>query len=186
MANSAEYGCDDALSSDDIAIETYFRAYFEEVRAYFLKRFQDPDVGDELAHESFNRLLSALRGLPMQPLANPRAYLFGIARNVAMDHLRRRYRDEALQATEMVRAGAASYDTDAERHIIARAQLRVVQAALLELPLRTRQVFAMTRLKRMRYRQTAELLSISESSVQKHLARAVAHVSRRLREHDAA
>ena len=44
-----------------------------------------------------------------------------------------------------------------------------------ELPLRTQQIFRLNRIDGMTYVEVAHRLGISESTVQKHLARAVAH-----------
>ncbi|BEV11878.1 hypothetical protein ATDW_23740 [Asticcacaulis sp. DW145] len=53
-------------------------------------------------------------------------------------------------------------------------------AALMRLPQRTRQVFVLTRLDGLSYGETATALNISESTVQKHLAMATAHMMQHL------
>jgi len=67
-----------------------------------------------------------------------------------------------------------------EREVRGRDDLATVQAALLELPERSRQVFRAVRIDGLTYQAAARRLGISESSVQKHLARALLHVMKRL------
>ena len=49
-----------------------------------------------------------------------------------------------------------------------------------ELPERTRNVFLLARLENMRQAEIARRLGVSVSGVEKHLARAIAHLSQRL------
>ena len=62
-----------------------------------------------------------------------------------------------------------------------RERLDCLRAAIQELPERTRQIFVLHRLEELTYDQVADRLGISESSVQKHLAKALQHVMRRLK-----
>ncbi len=57
------------------------------------------------------------------------------------------------------------------------ARLREIVA---ELPPRTREIFRLNRLEGLTHAEVARRLEISDSSVQKHLARALAHVMQAL------
>jgi len=56
-----------------------------------------------------------------------------------------------------------------------------VDAALLQLNERTRDVFVLSRLERMKYAEIAEMYGISVSAVEKHMIKALAHLARRVR-----
>ena len=56
--------------------------------------------------------------------------------------------------------------------IAARERLKVVGAALDRLPQRTRASFLMHRIDGLKYREIAERLGVSQSAVEKHIARA--------------
>jgi RNA polymerase sigma-70 factor (ECF subfamily) len=55
----------------------------------------------------------------------------------------------------------------------ARARLRRVQEGLDQLPDRTRQIFILYRLEDMKCREIADRIGISESAVEKHIAKAM-------------
>jgi RNA polymerase sigma-70 factor (ECF subfamily) len=58
-----------------------------EIRAYLVHRASDPDLADDLLQEVF---LKAMRqGEHFCTLDNPRAWLFEVARNALVDHVRR-------------------------------------------------------------------------------------------------
>ena len=65
--------------------------------------------------------------------------------------------------------------------IDARQRLSHLRAVVAELPQRTRQVFVLHRIEELTYGEVAARLGISESSVQKHLARALRHVMQRIK-----
>ena len=56
--------------------------------------------------------------------------------------------------------------------ITARARLERVKEGLAKLTPRTREVFLMHRIEEMKYREIAQALGISQSAVEKHIARA--------------
>jgi RNA polymerase sigma-70 factor (ECF subfamily) len=62
-----------------------------------------------------------------------------------------------------------------------RQRLRQVIAALEELPARTRDIFVLFRLDRLKQSEIAAQMGISVSAVEKHVVRAVAHLARRLK-----
>lgn len=97
-----------------------------------------------------------------------------------MDHLRRRAPEGAGGEEDL--SGLESPAPSPEQETAGRKELEQVRKAVLELPDRTRQIFVLARIEGLTYREIALRLGISESSVQKHLARAVAHVMRCLRD----
>lgn len=69
-----------------------------------------------------------------------------------------------------------------EEQAITERSLQQLRDAVAELPERTQQIFRLNRLEGLTYAEVARRLGISDSSVQKHLAKALAHVMRRLQE----
>jgi RNA polymerase sigma-70 factor (ECF subfamily) len=68
-------------------------------------------------------------------------------------------------------------EIDAERVFSGKEELRAVTAALLSLPERTRTVFILRRLEGYRHGDIATQLGISVSAVEKHMVRAIQHLS---------
>jgi RNA polymerase sigma factor (sigma-70 family) len=144
---------------------------------YFIRRVRDRGEAEDLVQDVFVRL--ARRG-GLGDVVNLSGYIFETAASVLQDRARRR----------QVRAADAHDTFDNERHagedfapdrvLNGKERLRLVSAALLELPERTRHIFVLRRLDGMRYNDIASRFGISVSAVEKHMQRAVAFLAQRL------
>ncbi|WP_206598567.1 RNA polymerase sigma factor [Croceicoccus estronivorus] len=152
-------------------------AHRRGIKAYLNNKVGDAAIADDLTQEAFLRLAEG----GATAVVNGRAWLYRTAHNLAVDHHRR----EARRRTDTVdteQLAAVVDDTPAvEELAAARSALDRVRSVLEELPERTQQVFVATRIDGMTYSEAAEHLGISDSSVQKHLARAVHHVMQRMK-----
>jgi RNA polymerase sigma-70 factor (ECF subfamily) len=133
----------------------------------YLRRRVDPEAARDIAHDTFVR---AAESPQLLELANPRAYLCRIARNLLIDRERaRRRRPQPLPLNEAGDAPiAASHDHDL---------LAIdLERTLAMLPARTRAVFVMHRLEEKAHREIHHELGISMGAVEYHMARALAHL----------
>ncbi len=161
-----------------------FLAYRGEVLAYLTRKLRDAELAADLTQEAFMRLSESEAGAA-GAVGNPRAYLYRVAHNLAVDHVRRQNpRRDTAPVSDAVLEEVPDGRPSPEQVLGERQRLDIARSAVLDLPERTRQVFVLARLDGLTYRQVAETLGISESSVQKHLAKAVAHVMQRLRAGD--
>ena len=99
---------------------------------------------------------------------NVQAFLVRTAINIDVDNYRRE-RFFAGIATE-VRSDAAASPLQDEI-LAARASLKHAEDGLSRLNPRTREILLMHRLEKMKYRDIAKQLEISESAVEKHIAK---------------
>lgn len=67
-----------------------------------------------------------------------------------------------------------------EAQAMAEQQRMALKQALSELPERTQEIFRLNRIEGMTHAEVARQLDISDSSVQKHLSKALAYVMQRL------
>ena len=58
--------------------------------------------------------------------------------------------------------------------------MELLQRALLELPERTRAIFVLQRFEGLKYKEIADRLGISASSVEKHMMSAIKHIFQRM------
>lgn len=110
-------------------------------------------------------------------IRNGNGYLFRTARNLIIDIGRRRVAqpvdcDSSRLEEPAVRA-ASSTALSPERHAIAEQDLDIVLDAIGRLPERCRAAFFLQRSTGYSYSQVASMLNMSESMVQKHMARAL-------------
>jgi RNA polymerase sigma-70 factor (ECF subfamily) len=64
-----------------------WHAHHAEIKAYLIHRLADPALADHVAQDVFYKAMRA--GGQFCELDNPRAWLFQVARNALVDHLRR-------------------------------------------------------------------------------------------------
>lgn len=118
--------------------------------------------------------------LAEQPIAQPSAFLYRIAANLATDRRiaagRRGQRDAGWVE---VQPGADEVP-DAERTLLARSEWRVVEATIADMPERMATALRMFRLEERPQRVIAEELGISVSGVEKLLKRAYRKIQERL------
>lgn len=170
---------DTAVSSG--ALHALYHDHHHWLHGWLQRKLPCRHDAADLAQDTFLRLL-AQPELPL--LREPRAYLLVVANRLLINrHQRRRVEAETL------RAMAALLDDeqapDLERIVAARELLAQVMRLLLEeLDEKPRRAFLMARLDGASYRDIAQRLQVSESSVKQYLAKALAHCHARL--HDAA
>jgi RNA polymerase sigma-70 factor (ECF subfamily) len=121
---------------------------------------------------------------------NPRAYLYRMAGNIAIDHLRRIQRQSRLEGHSPDDAEArsdgradeiASPAPIADEIVAAREELSLLDDAIRDLPERCRHVFLLYRGEGLTMREVAARLGISQRTVENHIARATLHCRRTLR-----
>lgn len=105
-------------------------------------------------------------------VTKPESFLFRAAVNAGVDERRKeRFIDQNFDLHE---GGAILIDSapPLDEVIAARQRLERVKEGLARLSPRTREIFLMHRLERLKYREIAERLGISQSAVEKHVAKA--------------
>lgn len=157
-----------------------FLAHRRELQAYLTYKLKDAETAADLTQEAFLRFAEQNSASGVN-VAYGRSYLYRTAHNLAIDHVRQKARQKTDASAHDEMAAIADDKPTQEEQTDARQKLELLQAAVVELPERTRQIFVLNRIEGLSYTETAERLGISESSVQKHLAKALLHVTQRLR-----
>ncbi len=153
---------------------------------YFLRRVRDRAEAEDLTQEVFLRIVR--RGDPA-PLENAEVFLFSIAGNLLRDRARRagtrRAADhESLDGEPaLLQAGRLPEGLiearAPERVLMSQEHLSEVLRALDELGERTRDIFILYRLEKMKHREIGALYGLSASAVEKYVRKATSHLVRR-------
>ena len=138
-------------------LERLYEECRDDVYAYLAAMLRDRSMAEDLTALAFERafrrrrLFNARRG-------SERAWLFGIARNAALDELRRRRRTSALQGDPPAGAGAGVEESEG---VLRRV---TVQAALAGLDPRERELIALKFDAGLSNPDIARVLGVSESN----------------------
>jgi RNA polymerase sigma factor (sigma-70 family) len=155
---------------DDAAFDSLFHECSSDVHAYAISLLGDRAAAEDVTALAFERLYRSRRRLDRRR-GTPRAWLFAIARNAALDELRRRRRQPSVEL-EGERLGDPGSD-EAFARIEQRATVR---QALASLSLRERELVALKFHGQLSNAELARVLAISESNAGTRLHRALAHL----------
>jgi RNA polymerase sigma-70 factor (ECF subfamily) len=125
-----------------------------------------------------------LDGLASGPVAQPAAFLYRVAANLATDRRIASGRRVARDAAWLETQPGADELPDIERALVARSQLRAVQGAIDDMPERMATALRMFRIDGEPQRAIATTLGISVSGVEKLLQRAYRLIHDRLQHID--
>ncbi len=156
--------------------EAFVARYEGALRSYFAKRVNHYDDIDDLVQEVFRRVWAS--GSEAK-LDNPDGYIFQAAANLLKERYRKRSTKDAAMA-DLPFFHLRSEDITPERILQGKDELVLLEQALAELPARTRKVLLLHRFEGLKYREIAERIGVSVSSVEKHIAAAARHIAARL------
>jgi RNA polymerase sigma factor (sigma-70 family) len=152
---------------DNEAFAELFRECGADVHAYAISLLDNPSAAEDVTALAFERLYRSRSRLD-HGRGTPRAWLFAIARNAALDELRRRHRQPQ---GELPADLPGEEDSEAAlEHIARRASVRDALAAL---PLREREVVLLKFHGQLSNSELARALGISESNAGTRLHRAL-------------
>jgi RNA polymerase sigma factor (sigma-70 family) len=143
------------------------RPHERALRSFLQRRF--PTIGDvdDVVQETYARILRAREAGAATPT---RAYLFVVARNVALD-LVRRHRTVSLEGLGNLGLSAVVEERpDAAEALSHEQELELLAAAMQALPPRCRQILTLRRIHGLSHRAIAEQLGIAEGTVNAQLA----------------
>ncbi len=107
-------------------------------------------------------------------IRSPSSMLFRIAINVANDLGRAERARGVRKQCNVDDLDIASDEPSAERQLMAREDLELLYRTIEQLPPKCRQVFLLSRVRRMTYSEIAKHCGISRKMVEKHVSRALA------------
>ncbi len=144
--------------------ESLYRSSRDDVYAYVISLVRDPSAAEDVTALAFERAYRRRRTFDRRR-GEERAWLFGIARNAALDELRRRQRVASLVFDPAGDADPDSpvsiIDQDDDEVILRRTTVR---AALTELSGRDRELIALKFHAGLTNAEIAHVLGISESN----------------------
>lgn len=134
-----------------------------DLRRWLGARF--PSVGDvdDIIQEALSRLLRAHQS---GPVANPRAFLFVVARNFALNQLRRLGRDHPGGTDDIDPLSVVDTVNSPLESMVQHEELHHLTEAIQSLPARCRQVLTLRKIYGFSQKEVAERLEISVNTVE--------------------
>jgi RNA polymerase sigma-70 factor (ECF subfamily) len=149
---------------------------------YFLRRVRQRAQAEDLVQDT---LLRVIRASEFGVIEHPESYVFKVAANLLKDQRRSALRHpsvggQMLEPETVDEVQEALIDERSPERVLAgETSLAQVLQALDEIGEMTRNVFILFRLEHMKQKDIAALYGIGQSTVEKHVMRAVLHLAKR-------
>ena len=142
----------------------------DELLGYFLRAVRDPHEAQDLVQETYTRLLGRRGG---EPVGNPRALLYEVARNLLIDR-HRQGRVRQHESDSALAEHPAPPSTQPETVVAGRQRLQQLVAVIESLPPRCREAFVLHRIDGLPQAEVARRMGVSRNMVERHVMLAMA------------
>jgi len=142
--------------------------------------FSRPQDVDDIAQETFLRAFAAEAN---QDILAPRAFLYRIARNLALNEKLRLSSTTTEYIEDSVNPDVlgSGEEISGEDHVYGRQKMAMFAEAVSSLPTQCRHVFLLRKVHGLSQKEVAERLGISVSTVEKHVATGLLRTNEYLR-----
>lgn len=156
------------VHSHDLQLKSYLRGSFPYVR----------DV-DDVVQESYLRVW---RRHLAQPIVSAKAFLFQVARNLAMDVIRHNRASPITEALDSVTLPVGEEHPGVVEGVCVNEEVDLLCDAITALPPRCREIVVLRKIKGVSQKEIASKLGLSESTVQVQASRGLRRCAEFLRE----
>ncbi len=157
----------------------FFDTYKEQVYGYVLTIIKDKVIAEEITQDIFMKLWT-VRDI-LHTIRNIDNYIFIIARNRSLNHLRKVKHDHS--ALEELRRHLVEAHNPVEEHLLQRDYEHLVERALAGLSAQRRIVYQLSREEGLNLNEIAERLQLSPNTVKNHLIAALKYIRQYLEQH---
>lgn len=144
-----------------------FRNNENAIRKFLWRYISNRHEIEDITQET---ILRALQAEQSREIREPRAFLFGIAKNIVRKELHRKSQNLIDFIEDIDSETHFSYETDAEGMVDTRRRLMVFWEAVTTLPPQCQRVFVLKKVYGYSHKEIANRLNISVSTVEKHAA----------------
>lgn len=168
--------------TEGIDWDLVYKSELPRIYNYFLYKIGDREIAQDLTATTFERAWK-LRSRYQTRIASISTWLFGIARNVLREHLRKNNKN--IQRPEPIFTGnELPSSVDIEKDIQQQQEKEQLRKILLELPEREQDLISLKYGAGLTNREIASITCLSESNVGSILHRTVLKIRTRLEEYN--
>lgn len=155
--------------NDEQALSALYYLHVKKLTYFIQRTAQSPFLAEDIVHDTFIKIWENRQDIdPGKPF---KAYLFTIAKRNLLNMLKRAQHETSIMSE--IRKYAVEHENTTEMHIDYNESSSLISEAINSLSGQCKEVFVRCRIKGLSYKQTAEELGITESTVNKHMNRAL-------------
>lgn len=157
-----------------------FLEHHGSLKRFIARFFSRPQDIEDIAQESYLRAFHAEKA--GGEVRSPKAFLFRIAKNIALNELARKSRLMTDYIEDAISSDVEEENSSAEERAMAQEKLSLFCGAVASLPPQCRHAFLMRKVYGLPQKDIAASMQISVSTVEKHVASGLLRCSAYLRE----
>ncbi|MCE5331179.1 MAG: RNA polymerase sigma-70 factor [Bacteroidales bacterium] len=168
------------IAKDDTrAFEILFHLYHKRIYAFAQNLLNSADDAEEIVQNVFLALWNQRKNLNIS--GSFTSYIFAIARNMVYEHIRQKINKQAFSEYYLEHNVEYSFITEEE---VAYNELEgKIKQYIDLLPERRREIFILSRIEKMSYKEIAQKLNITENTVDTQIRNALNTLRRQLTEY---
>ena len=157
------------FNGDNGAFEEIFNRYWSKLYAAAYKRVKHREAAEEIVQDLFTLLWSKRKSVQIH--TSLAAYLYTSVRYMVFNHIQK----EAVRENykDSFQAANIFYDNSTEETVLLNDLNRNIEKEVNHLPPKCRSVFELSRKENKTNQEIAEVLDISEKTVEGHLTKAI-------------
>jgi RNA polymerase sigma-70 factor (family 1) len=161
-------------NDDQLAYRQLFIQFYTKLSRFVMGFTKNKELTDEIVSDVFINIWR--RRKKMEEVKNLKLYLYVSAKNITFNYLKKLHRQN-LTDLDTVQIELEDPFADPGAAMITREMNLKLKAAINDLPPRCKLIFTLVKEDGLSYKQTAELLSISESTVENQISIALKKIS---------
>jgi RNA polymerase sigma factor (sigma-70 family) len=155
----------------------FYRQQHQALINYLQSKLGSTQEAYDVAQETYERLLNNDKTAAIN---NPKAFVFRVASNLAIDRIRQRKMRGDDEVGDFDAAGLVSPILPPDEQIENELTVAMVRMFISELPPKCRSAFLYYKFEEREYGEIANLLGVSESMIRKYVLRAMVYCRERL------
>lgn len=157
------------MDGSEPAFEKLFRLFYQKLTGYAYSLLKDKEQAEEIVQDVFANIWSGRASLNVDLAI--RAYLFRAVHNRCMNHFRH---EKIKQQHQQYTVAVSPYQHESAGSRLALSELKLkINEGLAQLPPACREVFRLSRMEDLSYREIAEVLNISVKTVENQMGKAL-------------
>ncbi len=156
--------------------EILFKEHYSALCAYAYGFVADYSQSEDIVQEVFAKLWAGKRKIDMD--TSPKAYLYKAVGNVALNHIKHKKVEKKYEKENIAYGDYTEKGLD---ELLINKELSIkIQSAIERLPEGRRNVFLMSRMDGLKYKEIAEKLNVSVKTVENQMGKALSSLRKDL------